>query len=390
MPVVVVAAKSVTSISRERSFTGTVKAARESALSFERPGRIVSIMVNEGDRVGAGQALATIDVENVKSQLVGAKAQLEQAVAVLKELQSGPRAETIAAKRAAVAARVANVSRLQLNFARTERLVQSDAASREQFDVDRFNLAAAVAQRDASQRELDELLAGTRKEQLAAQKATVRQLEASVQSLQLDVEDGQLLSPYSGRVVERLVDEGTVVNVGITVLRLVDDATPEVWVGIPASISDQFHVGEQYRISIGGEVYAATLVSLRAQLDPVTRTRNVVFRLDSDAHKPRTVPGQIARLSATEEIQATGLLVPSSSLVPGVRGLWNVYVAVRSPDSAAHFVEQRNVELLYELGDQTLVRGTLAEGEPVIADGVHRVVAGQAVLPTAKQSEATR
>ena len=41
--------------------------------------------------------------------------------------------------------------------------------------------------------------------------------------------------------------------------------------------------------------------------------------------------------------------------------------------------ERRVVEVLHTEGDQVLVRGTLQDGELVVIDGLHRIVAGQLV-----------
>ena len=43
-------------------------------------------------------------------------------------------------------------------------------------------------------------------------------------------------------------------------------------------------------------------------------------------------------------------------------------------------VERRDVEILHTESARVLVRGTLQEGDQVIVDGIHRVVAGQNVV----------
>ena len=61
LPVNVVAVQPVSSVTREREFTGSVIAARRTRLAFERPARLVEAVVDEGDDVAEGQVLARID-----------------------------------------------------------------------------------------------------------------------------------------------------------------------------------------------------------------------------------------------------------------------------------------------------------------------------------------
>ncbi len=51
------------------------------------------------------------------------------------------------------------------------------------------------------------------------------------------------------------------------------------------------------------------------------------------------------------------------------------------PSNAAGIlrVERRDVEILYTRAERVYVRGVLAAGERVVADGVHRIVPGQTV-----------
>ena len=374
----------INSFVRNREYTGDVKAARDSRLSFERPGLIVAVLVDEGDDVTAGQVLARIDVEQVVAQLSSVEAQLSQANAFLNELESGPRKETIAATRARLQSVDADTKRLQLDFDRFEKLIAQGAVSQERLDQTKYALAASVAQRDSVQKELDELLAGTRQEQLDAQRSAVRRLEAERKRLELDINDGTLIAPFDGQIAERFLDEGAVVDSGMPVVRIVEDKKLEAWIGIPPSATDSLANGKTYPARIGDRPVNLELVSLRKSLDPTTRTQNAVFSLD-EAATSTAVPGQLVRVVLQQQVQTNGYLVPQTSLVPGPRGLWNLFVV--SDDDR---IEQRSVEVLYSLGESCVVDGTLTAGEHVVSDGVHRVVAGQQVTRVIGNQEASR
>jgi len=75
-------------IIQEVSVTGKVKAAENIDLAFERSGKISSVNANVGDKVIAGQILTGIDDTDTRSQLSGARAQLENTKAQLGQYEA--------------------------------------------------------------------------------------------------------------------------------------------------------------------------------------------------------------------------------------------------------------------------------------------------------------
>lgn len=74
---------------------------RQVDLSFRVNGRIASVLVDEGDAVAPGQALARIDDDLLTQQRDQAAAELERQQASLLRLERGYRVEEIAQARAA-------------------------------------------------------------------------------------------------------------------------------------------------------------------------------------------------------------------------------------------------------------------------------------------------
>src|SRR5687767_14845791 len=61
--------------------TGTVRAKRETALSFMSPGRVASVMVEDGERVARGQLLAQLDPTTAGAGAASARAEATRAQA---------------------------------------------------------------------------------------------------------------------------------------------------------------------------------------------------------------------------------------------------------------------------------------------------------------------
>ncbi len=366
----------VSSYSLQRSYTGEVKAARASELGFERGGKLVWLGVQVGDRVRPGTEIARLDTQNLVAQRQLLIAQKAQASAVLLELQNGPRREVIASARANVADLEDQLALERIKETRREYLYEQGAIAQEQLDEIAFRQKALQDRIDSAESQVSELETGTRPEKVAAQQAVIQQIEAQVADLEITIAKSTILAPFGGTIGERRLDEGTVVNSGQAVVRLVEGASPEVEIGIPATAIAQLQPGSRHSLEIGGQSYAAQLTAIKPEVDPATRTQTAVLQLDAAAVQS-VVPQQIARLSLSQTIAAEGFWLPLEALVEGDRGLWAAYAVVSQ--GAGQTAERRDVEVLYTEGDRALVRGMLQSKDVVVATGVQRIVNGQEV-----------
>lgn len=381
LPVDVVLIEPVDSFQSERTYTGTLAARRSSTLAFERAARVTALLVDEGDLVAAGQELARLDVRHLDAREQELTALKAAAAATLAELIAGPRVETIAATRAEVAEWNAQYELSQRTLKRTQQLRSRAAVGEQALDDARFAMETAKARLDATRKRLEELEAGTRSEQIVAQRSRVDQLEASLADLRFDREDSVLRAPYAGRIAERAIDEGTVVSPGQVVFRITESSVLEARVGLPPSAVAQLSPGQTVSVRVGSQRVQATLARIRPELNSQTRTRVAIFELAENPNGA-LAPGQIVQVPVTETTAGDGFWLPTTALTPGDRGLWvaSAVVSVDGHDT----VEARPVEILHTDGERVLVRGTLRAGDRIISSGVQRIVPGQRVKVVAR------
>lgn len=404
LPVEVDNLVAASSYQQSHTYTGEIVAQNTSNLGFERAGKVVQLAVEAGQWVSAGTPLARLDTSQLMAQKQELLAQKQQALFQLRELQAGPRAETIDTARArlaqerallkemqsgpriqTIAAARANVNNLQeqLELAhgkskRREALYNQGAIAREQFDEAITDVNSQQARVKQAQSQLDELLAGTRSEVIEAQQAALKQLQSRLTSLELDLEKSVLKAPFSGKVSQRYLDLGTAVSSGQAIARLVQVEQVKAHVGIPASLTSQIKIGEVQSIQVGQKSYRAKVTSFLPELDKATRTITVVLKLEDAASKTLTA-GQIVNWQLGQKISASGYWLPTTALVRGIRGLWSVYILGTVPGGFQ--VERQDVEVLYTDGERVLVRGTLEGNEQIITNGTNRLVPGQKVRP---------
>lgn len=383
LPVEVTTIEAVDSYQVERTYTGTIVPRNSSVLSFELAGKLEQIMVDEGDYVEMGTPIASLNTRTLENQQWELLAQRKQMVAQLKEMQAGARAETIAAAEASVRQLNAQLQLARQKSNRREALYHQGAISQEQRD-EAFNETSTLQARlDSVQSQLDELLAGTRSEQIEAQQALIEQQDAKIANLAIEQEKSILRAPFAGTISDQLADVGTVLGAGQAIFKVVEDNQLEAHIGIPASAASVIQIDDIFTLQVEQTTYQTQVTSILPELDPQTLTVTIVLKLDQ-TDSTASVPGQVAELQLTETIKSPGYWLPITALVETDRGLWSSYVLgqqqdVTAENQAVFQVEENVVEILHTQSDLVLVRGTLQPNQKVIVDGIHRIVPGQQV-----------
>ncbi len=324
-------------------FSGTVQSRRRGTLSLSRNGRVATVLVDEGDRVGAGAILLQLDTRELETRRESLTFDFAQ-------------------QQAAVASVAADLPTALATLERQERLVANGHATQQTIDEARSRVAVLKA------------------EHLSAQ-AAASAVEARLRGVEVELETSVLKAPYAGTITERRVDEGVAVNPATPLLTLVEDGIKRVRAGLPPEVALTLSPGATAPVEVGATATTARLRALVPALDAATRTIPAVFEIDDPDR--RLPDGALARIALRRMVPARGTWLPDTALLGGPRGLWTVYVLVPAgtdEDGVAR-VERRAVQVLHDQGGRVFVDGTLEDGERVVATGVDRVVPGQRVAP---------
>lgn len=324
-----------------RVYGGEVRAGRVSNLGFRHAGEIARVHVQEGDTVGTGQLLAELDPEPLR-------AVREQAAAGYRHAEA-----SLQVARAAV----------ELATATTRRhrdLLERGHNSPQRFDEVRLDLAAREAQ-------------------LAVAKAELTRARASLRAAEVDLERSRIHAPYPARIQTRHADEGAMLIPGQPILRIVEAGRREARIGLPVDVAAALAPGRTYPFRSGDRFLNGTLLQVLPEVDGRTRTLTALFELEANGSP--AAAGSLIELNLERTITEPGFWLPLSALSEAQRGLWALFVVVR--DSSGETIERRLVEVLHSDGDRVFVRGTLAEGDRVVATGSGRIVPGQSVVSTA-------
>jgi len=236
---------------------------RQVSLAFNVSGRIARVLAQEGDRVQRGQILAELDTEQLRHAVAEAEARVAAQHQVVARLEAGSRPEEIRQARAQVEAARADAVNAEQNYRRLQSLAKQNFISQQQADNAKYALDAARARQNAVEETLRLLLAGSRREDIAAAKATLAAQEAALALVRRDLEDGSLKAPQDAVVENRILEAGDMASPQQPVYTLA--LVKPIWVrtyvgesdlgklrqGNVAYVMTDSHPGKRYRGWIG-------------------------------------------------------------------------------------------------------------------------------------------
>lgn len=246
---------------------------RQVDIGFKVPGRVVTLNVDEGAKVKAGDELATLDTRDFQNGVALAEARVAVQDAVVAKLKKGLRSEEIAQARALVAARQAQLTNAQSTLTRANTL-----AARGYFPHQRHDDAIAAEQ--AAQANLNYSLealkvaeAGTRNEDLVAAKAQLDAERAALAQARLNLSEALIRSPSAGIILTRVREAGAIVAAGQPIFSLA--LISPVWVRTYVPEPDLGRMRPGAKVSVktdGGRSFVGTVgfISPVAEFTPKT------------------------------------------------------------------------------------------------------------------------
>lgn len=193
---------------------------REVQLGFRVGGRIAELLVDEGDRVSAGQVLARLDTRPLQDRLASAEARLDAASAGVARDVAGNRPQQVREAKAALASAEAALVEARRQQDRRRELLDRGFVSRADFQTGEAALAAAQARAEAARAALSLAMEGPRAEDRAITRASRDAVAAERAAVRTDLADAEIRAAELGQVLTRAREAGAIVQPGETVLTL--------------------------------------------------------------------------------------------------------------------------------------------------------------------------
>jgi multidrug resistance efflux pump len=316
--------------SADLEIIGTVDA-NEVMVSARIPGRIQTLLVDEGQDVKAGQLIAVIESEDLDAAHKAAEANAASQKGKLGgtvESERQTRGETsnatvnaeaqLRAARAALAQAQANFDHQQADTSRAVALAQQGIVSEQARDDAATSLQATKAAVDAARENVSAAEASLR--QARAHELLTKVAARTVDSTRDEVENAralaeqanvqlgyaQVYAPVSGKVNVRAARQGEVVAAGAAIVTIMDLTQTWIYAPLPETQADAVQLGDLLRVVMpSGATLQAKVINKAAQADFATQRdvsarkrdiKTIQLKLLIDNPGERFVPGMTAEV----------------------------------------------------------------------------------------------
>jgi RND family efflux transporter MFP subunit len=284
--------------------------------------------LDQGDYVQKGTVLAVVRQQDYLDKLQQAKAQLARSQA--------------------------EYDKAKLTFDRTSALYASQSATKPDYD-------SAQAQ-------------------LASTTASVSGAQAQVSEANVALAYCELRAPFSGWVVKRNIDLGTLVGPATNGFTLADTQSVKAVFGVPDTSMNRVRLGQHLAISTDAlpQQFAGRVSAISPSADPKSRVFSVEVTIANP--KGQLKSGMIASLTLNgEQLPESVLAVPLAAVIRDPARADNFAVMVTEGTGDPQTARLRAIELGNTYGNMIAAKGGLAFGEQVITTGVSLIKSGDKV-----------
>lgn len=273
-------------------------------VGFKIPGRIVSLLVQEGDWVENEKVMAKLDDEDLRQRLELARAILNSAQAKLSKLLAGSRPEELREAEAVLYQAKSDLENKKAHHERMKPLFERGVIPKETLDNAEAGYKIALASFQKATENYQLVKEGPRKEDIEDAKAQVEQARASLKLAETQLSYTVLYSPLSGVVLVKSSEMGEVVNPGTSVLTLAD--LENVW--LKAYIPET----DLSKVKWGQEVIVTT------DLRPKKEYKGKISFISSQAEfTPKSIQTEKERVTLVYRIKVD-IPNPNRELKPGM------------------------------------------------------------------------
>ncbi len=281
--------------------------------------------IGTGDYAEQGLTLAHIRREDLQNQVAQAQAQLDQATA--------------------------QHTKADQDFQRAKALYSTQSLTKPDFDQSQAAFNATQAAMDNA-------------------KAASRQAE-------LLLGDADLKAPFSGYILSRNIDLGTLVSPSTNAFTIADIGRVKVTFGAPDYVLSQLRLGQELRIQTEND--PAPVKGRVTSISPAADTRNRIFAVEVTVNNRdhHLKPGMIASIGLGE-VPHSSISIPLSAIVPFPSEPEHFAVMVARDHAGALIANLRKVQLGTTHDNSVAVEG-VQPGERVVSVGAQLLKDGDPI-----------
>jgi HlyD family secretion protein len=262
-------------------------------------GRIVELLVEEGQQVERGALLARLEDADYKQRVRMDEAGVRVRESNLALTLAGTREQEVKAAQQSMVDAQADLEQKKLDSVRAQSLFAKDEVTAQERDLTATAVKRSEAVFKEAQQRYNEAVEGNRKEEIAIARANLNQASANLGLSQVNLDYTILRAPSTGVITVRQAELGEVVAPGSPVVTLAD--LDHIWLrayiaetdlgsihwGQEANVTTDTYPGKQYhgRISFISSNAEFTPKSVQTNKERVTLVYRIKIDIDNPNHE---------------------------------------------------------------------------------------------------------
>ncbi|MEO1391210.1 MAG: efflux RND transporter periplasmic adaptor subunit [Cyanobacteria bacterium J06634_6] len=349
------------------NYTGAIYPYSEVTVYPRVAGQLSNYEIYPGDRVNAGQLLASLEATERNAQTNEAQSRVTSMLATVEASQL-----EMEEQQRQIDQVQADLDYLRLQRDRFARLTAEGATSQDQYDQIASQVTAKEAMLEGAVAKRDRMQA-----KVVSDQAQVQQAQAQAGTATTFESYTQITAPIGGIVQARMADPGVVVQPGMGIFKIGDYQQVRLRANVAQQDANRIQLGAPITAQVpGGDagVIRGEITSIFPQTDMTTRTVTVEAVVDNP--NEQLLSGQFVDMRIITARRPSALSVPQTALSEfnGTAAVWVV---------VGETAQRREVSTGMSSGDRIEITTGLKAGDRVITSGHSRLMENSTVTMVA-------
>ena len=330
------------------TYKATLEAYQQGIVSSKVSAKVVSVAVENGQYVNAGDTLVTLDDQDIRNNIKTAQAQLQI-------YQNQLNSSQVAMEKLKI-----NVDDAKRNYDRQKALFEKKAISQTDFEAAEKTLNTAQADYNSGNASIQ-----TAKSNISAQNVSIANLQDSLNNTIIK-------APISGVISDKAVNIGQMASQGTALAKVNDISSVYATIQVPQEKISSVKIGQAATITVEGsdKTYNGTVQNIDLSADTTARVFNCKIKIDNS--DKTLYPGVYAKAELISSEKTQVITVPINALV-GNEGDYSVFIndngTAKKQKVTIGETDENNVEITSGIkdGDQIICTNTstLQDGNEV-------------------------
>lgn len=349
------------------TYKATLEAYQQGVVTSKISAKVLSVSVENGQYVNAGDVIATLDDTDIQNSIKTAQAQIE-----VNEQQVNAAEQQLNSSQVALQKMQISLDDAKRNYDRQKTLFDNGAISKTDLETAEKTLNNAQADYNAGQATIE-----NSKASIETSKANLEAQKVSLDKSKSDLDNITIKAPISGVISGKAVNVGQVASQGTPLAYVNDISSVYATIQVPQEKISSVAIGQGATVTVDGidTKYDGTVQNMDAAADTTSRVFNCKIKIDNSDKSLH--PGVYAKAMLLSSDKKQVITVPINALV-GSEGDYSVFIndngKAKKQKITIGDTDDNNVEVASGIkdGDQIICSntGTLQDGNDIEANPV--------------------